>query len=101
MSSFFRGKRREALEREWNAFPGAYGSEGSGYDSRIQKHFRDYIGEKTNLDAVVAEHCLAHKVGDATERAYARGDMLEKRFHMMNIWADYVTSKVVDGATSA
>ena len=63
--------------------------------------FRDYIGEGTLLDPIVAEYCLAHKVGDATERAYARGDMLEKRFHMMNIWADYVTSKVVDGATSA
>ena len=61
--------------------------------------FRDYIGEGTLLDPIVAEYCLAHKVGDATERAYARGDMLEKRFHMMNIWADYVTSKVVDGST--
>ena len=61
--------------------------------------FRDYIGEKTNLDTIVAEHCLAHKVGDATERAYARGDMLEKRFHMMNIWADYVTSKLTHGST--
>ena len=37
--------------------------------------------------------CLAHKVGDATERAYARGDMLEKRFNMLNIWADYLISK--------
>jgi hypothetical protein len=37
--------------------------------------------------------CLAHKVGDATERAYARGDMLEKRFKMLNIWADYLISK--------
>ena len=55
--------------------------------------FRDYIGEGTLLDPIVAEYCLAHKVGDATERAYARGDMLEKRFHMMNIWSDYVTSK--------
>ena len=55
--------------------------------------FRDYIGEGTQLNPIVAEYCLAHKVGDATERAYARGDMLEKRFQMMNIWADYVTSK--------
>jgi hypothetical protein len=37
--------------------------------------------------------CLAHRVGDATERAYVRGDMLEKRFNMLNIWADYLISK--------
>jgi len=55
--------------------------------------FRDYIGEGTQMNPIVAEYCLAHKVGDATERAYARGDMLEKRFQMMNIWSDYVTSK--------
>jgi integrase len=62
--------------------------------------FRDYIGEGTQMNPIVAEYCLAHKVGDATERAYARGDMLEKRFHMMNIWADYVTSKVMHGPTA-
>ena len=55
--------------------------------------FRDYIGEETQFNPVIAEHCLAHSVGDATERAYARGDMLAKRFDMVNIWADYVTSK--------
>jgi len=56
--------------------------------------FRDYVGEETQLNPVLAEHCLAHRVGDATERAYARGDMLAKRFDMVNIWADYVTSMV-------
>ena len=63
--------------------------------------FRDYIGEKTQHNPVTAEYCLAHSVGDATERAYARGDMLEKRFDMMNIWADYVTSKVTNGPSKA
>jgi len=38
-------------------------------------------------------NCLSHRVGDATQRAYARGDMLEKRFNMLNIWADYLISK--------
>jgi hypothetical protein len=36
-------------------------------------------------DPIIAEYCLSHRVGDATERAYARGDMLEKRFNMLNI----------------
>ena len=50
---------------------------------------------------LIAEYCLAHSVGDATERAYARGDMLEKRFDMMNIWADYVTSELSRGPSKA
>jgi integrase len=61
--------------------------------------FRDYIGEATQLDPIVAEHCLAHQVGNATERAYARGDMLDKRFDMLNIWADYVQSGVEEDVT--
>ena len=63
--------------------------------------FRDYIGEKTQHNPVIAEYCLAHSVGDATERAYARGDLLEKRFDMMNIWADYVTSELTRGPSKA
>ena len=63
--------------------------------------FRDYVGEETQLNPVLAEHCLAHRVGDATERAYARGDMLAKRFDMVNIWADYVTSGLTNGSSTA
>lgn len=52
--------------------------------------FRDYIGEETDLDYRLAEMALGHKVGSQSERAYARGDLLKKRFSMMNIWADYL-----------
>jgi len=62
--------------------------------------FRDYIGEETQLDTIAAEHCLAHKVGDVTERAYARSDMLEKRLSMMNVWANHVTSRVTNVPSS-
>ena len=58
----------------------------------FRSSFRDYVGEETALSERIAEYALAHSVGRATERAYARGDMLEKRFLMMNIWAHYVTS---------
>lgn len=51
--------------------------------------FRDWVGEATELDPVAAEIALAHTVGDATERAYARGDLFEKRVAMMQAWADY------------
>jgi integrase len=36
---------------------------------------------------------LAHVVGDATERAYRRGDALEKRREMMDGWADFSAGK--------
>jgi hypothetical protein len=32
---------------------------------------------------------LAHVVGDATERAYARSDALEQRRDLMDAWAAY------------
>jgi len=56
--------------------------------------FRDYIGEETGFPYRIAEFALAHGLSDATEKAYARGDMLAKRFKMMNAWADYVDSYV-------
>ena len=55
--------------------------------------FRDYIGEETGYPYRVAEFALAHGISDATEKAYARGDLLQKRFALMNDWADYVESK--------
>lgn len=36
---------------------------------------------------------MAHVVGDMTERAYRRGDALEKRRKMMDAWARYCEPK--------
>lgn len=52
--------------------------------------FRDWAGECTNYPRELAEVALAHLKGDATEAAYWRGDVLEKRRRMMNDWAAYV-----------
>jgi hypothetical protein len=38
---------------------------------------------------VLAEMALAHVVGSATERAYRRGDALEKRRTLAEAWAAY------------
>lgn len=40
--------------------------------------FRDWAGEETHFAREIAEAALAHAVGDQTERAYRRGDALEK-----------------------
>lgn len=51
--------------------------------------FRDWAGESTPFPREVAEAALAHVVGDATERAYRRGDALEKRRKLMDSWAGF------------
>ncbi|WP_439620096.1 tyrosine-type recombinase/integrase [Hyphomonas sp.] len=51
--------------------------------------FRDWAGERTNFPREVAEQSLAHVVGDETERAYRRGDALEKRRTLMDAWAQF------------
>jgi integrase len=54
--------------------------------------FRDWAGERTHFPREVAEAALAHLVGDAVERAYRRGDALEKRRKLMDAWAASLTS---------
>ena len=51
--------------------------------------FRDWCGECTSYPREIAEAALSHQVGDAVERAYRRGDALEKRRALMQAWADY------------
>jgi len=54
--------------------------------------FRDYIGEETGFPHRLAEYALAHGLTDSTEKAYARGVQLKKRFKMMETWAAFVDS---------
>lgn len=51
--------------------------------------FRDWVGDETQFTREIAEQALAHRVGDATERAYRRADALDKRRNLMAAWADY------------
>jgi integrase len=52
--------------------------------------FRDWAGERTHFPREVAEAALAHLVGDAVERAYRRGDALEKRRKLMDAWESFL-----------
>jgi integrase len=51
--------------------------------------FRDWAGEATDTPREVAEAALAHTVGNSAELAYRRGDALEKRRVLMELWASY------------
>lgn len=55
--------------------------------------FRDWVAEQTNYQRELAEAALAHVLGDKTEAAYQRGDMLEKRAELMQAWADFAYKK--------
>jgi len=56
----------------------------------FRSSFRDWAGEVSTFPREVAEAALADTVGDATERAYRRGDALEKRRRLMNAWAAFL-----------
>lgn len=58
----------------------------------MRSTFRDYIGEETGFPHRLAEFALAHGLTDEAEKAYARGDLLKKRFKMMNAWSGYAFS---------
>jgi integrase len=55
--------------------------------------FRDWAGETTSFPREIAEAALAHVAGDSTERAYRRGDALEKRRELMEAWAAFCEPK--------
>lgn len=58
--------------------------------------FRDWCSEETHYPRDVAEMALAHVISDATEAAYRRGDLLEKRRALMADWAAFITTKPAD-----
>jgi integrase len=58
--------------------------------------FRDWAAECTNYPSEVVEMALAHAVGDKVEAAYRRGDLLVKRFALMNRWAEFCSSAAAE-----
>lgn len=51
--------------------------------------FRDWVADCTDYPDSLAEQALAHTITSATEAAYRRRDMLERRRAMMDEWARY------------
>jgi integrase len=48
--------------------------------------FRDWVADATTAAGEVAEAALAHTIGSKVERAYRRGDLLERRRELMAAW---------------
>ena len=57
----------------------------------FRSSFRDWAAEETDAPREVCELALAHIEGSATERAYRRTDLFERRRELMQEWADYLT----------
>jgi integrase len=67
----------------------------------FRSSFRDWVSEETQFPREIAEAALAHVVGDTTERAYRRGDALEKRRELMTAWAAFCRYSDDKGALSS
>ena len=59
----------------------------------FRSSFRMWVAEKTNFPREIAEAALAHQVGDATERAYQRSDLFDRRVELMDRWARYLSGE--------
>jgi integrase len=55
----------------------------------FRSSFRDWAGNETMFPRELAEHALAHVIGDKAEQAYRRSDAIERRRELMDAWARY------------
>lgn len=58
----------------------------------MRSAFRDWAVDCARFPREIAEAALAHVIGDATERAYRRGDGLEVRRELMEVWSRFLTA---------
>ena len=58
----------------------------------LRSSFRDWAAEQTDARHDVVENALAHAVGNATEAAYLRSDLLELRRRLMEEWSEFLQS---------
>lgn len=59
--------------------------------------FRDWVSEATAFPGDIAEAALAHTIRNATEAAYRRGDLFEKRRKLMGAWAKHCAQPAPTG----
>lgn len=58
--------------------------------------FKDWATEEKEYHDDVSEMALSHVIKNATKAAYKRGDLFEKRRKLMNEWAEFCCSKMID-----
>ena len=60
----------------------------------FRSSFRDWAAEQTSHPFEVCEMALAHTIRNASEAAYRRGDLFEKRAVLMKDWSSFCYSKM-------
>lgn len=79
------------LMRDLGYGPG--GKRGEYVAHGFRSSFRDWAGEVSSYPPHICEMALAHSVGSAVEKAYRRGDMIDKRRGLMEEWAKWCESE--------
>lgn len=59
----------------------------------LRSDFRTWAHESARIAWEVSEGCLSHVVGNATARAYLRGEGLERRREALEAWSDYTLGR--------
>lgn len=62
----------------------------------MRSAFRDWCEEQSSFPHGVIEKALAHAISNATERAYNRADLFEKRRKLMEAWGNYVLPAIAE-----
>ena len=66
--------------------------DGNGYTVHgFRSSFEDWGAEATSFDRDLIKRCTAHDTRTATDRAYQRSNLLEKRREVMTAWSDFLT----------
>lgn len=67
----------------------------------FRSSFRDWAAERMpHIPFMVAQMALSHAVGNATDRAYLRTDMLEMRRALMQAWGQFVAPSLSGAAAN-
>lgn len=66
----------------------------------MRSTIRDWMSERTATPHDVAEAVLAHAIGNQTEAAYRRGDLLTKRARVMKAWSEFLAAPPAAGSVS-
>ncbi|MEW8360042.1 MAG: tyrosine-type recombinase/integrase [Candidatus Thiodiazotropha sp.] len=73
---------------------GSNGQRGHYVPHGFRSSFRDWAGEVTHYPSDVVEMALAHTIKNKVEAAYRRGDLFEKRRHLMQAWANEIAPQL-------
>jgi len=68
----------------------------AGRPHGFRTSFRTWVQETDACGFDVAEMALGHVIGNKTERAYARSDLLERRRTVMTSWGSYVSGEAAN-----